>query len=80
MLTLYVRTGCPYCAEVLEEGLARGIEFDTKNIANPTNEKELEERGGKVQAPYLIDSETGREMYESEDIIAYLHERFGKDT
>jgi glutathione S-transferase len=80
MLTLYVRTGCPYCAEVLEEALEMGIEFDMKNIATPGIEEELEARGGKMQVPYLIDSETGKEMYESDAIITYLHERFGKTT
>jgi glutathione S-transferase len=50
-----------------------GIEFDMKNIATPGIEEELEARGGKMQVPYLIDSETGKEMYESDAIITYLH-------
>lgn len=37
----------------------------------------LLERGGKLQFPYLIDPNTGREMYESDDIVRYLYERYG---
>lgn len=28
-------------------------------------------------APYLIDPNTGTEMYESDDIVAYLNEKYG---
>jgi len=38
---------------------------------------ELASRGGKVQVPYLIDPNTGREMYESDDIIVYLAKEYG---
>ncbi len=37
----------------------------------------LRERGGRVQVPYLVDPNTGVEMYESEDIIDYLHATYG---
>ena len=35
--------------------------------------------GGKLQVPYLIDTGNGHEMYESDDIISYLHETFTPD-
>ncbi len=76
MLTLYVKSGCPYCAKVLIEGATLGIDFEEKNIADPAVSEELIARGGKRVTPYLVDSETGKEMYESDDIIEYLHERF----
>tara|TARA_B100000809_G_scaffold96394_1_gene94947 strand:- start:894 stop:1094 length:201 start_codon:yes stop_codon:yes gene_type:complete len=38
--------------------------------------EELQERGGKVQVPYLVDPERDIEMYESEDIIAYIQEHY----
>ncbi|MDP6450176.1 MAG: glutathione S-transferase N-terminal domain-containing protein, partial [Lentisphaeria bacterium] len=38
--------------------------------------EELRERGGKTQVPYLVDSERDVEMYESEDIIAYIQEHY----
>lgn len=72
MLTLYVKTGCPFCEKVLATGGELGISFDQKNIAEPNIAEELIARGGKRQVPYLVDSEKGVEMYESNDIIAYL--------
>lgn len=41
------------------------------------NRKVLAERTGRVQVPYLIDPNTGAEMYESADIIAYLEKTYG---
>ena len=35
------------------------------------------ERGGKAQFPYLVDPNTGREMYESDDIVRYLFDTYG---
>jgi glutathione S-transferase len=37
----------------------------------------VKRRGGKYQFPYLVDPNTGKEMYESDAIIAYLFERYG---
>jgi len=78
MLTLYVKTGCPFCHKVLDAGKELGIIFDEKNIADDAIAAELVARGGKRQVPYLVDSEKGIEMYESNDIIAYL--RVGKES
>ncbi len=36
------------------------------------NRAELLERGGRMQVPYLVDPNTGVEMYESTDIVEYL--------
>lgn len=80
MLTLYVKTGCPFCAKVLEAGKELGIEFDQKNIADPAVAEELIQRGGKRMVPYLVDSDENVEMYESGDIVAYLHKNFGKNV
>lgn len=78
MLTLYVKTGCPFCQKVLRAGEELGALFEERNIADPTMAKELIERGGKQQVPYLVDDANGKEMYESDDIVAYLHEKYPK--
>jgi glutaredoxin 3 len=78
MLTLYVKTGCPFCAKVLMVGEELSLSFDEKNIADPAVAEELIAKGGKRQVPYLIDSEANVEMYESDAIVDYLHENFGK--
>jgi len=41
------------------------------------NRKVLLERTGHVQVPYLIDPNTGTEMFESADIIRYLRQTYG---
>lgn len=78
MLTLYVKTGCPFCRKVLDTGEELGITFEEKNIADDTVAAELIARGGKRQVPYLVDGEKGIEMYESGDIDAYLHTNYPK--
>lgn len=36
----------------------------------------LRERGGKIQVPFLIDPNTGAELYESKAIVRYLEETY----
>lgn len=72
---LYVKTGCPYCARVLSFAEKNGIEFELRNRSTPGVVDELIARGGKSQFPYLVDKKRGVEMYESEDIVAYLEKR-----
>lgn len=40
------------------------------------NRKRLLERTGRVQVPYLIDPNTGREMFESADVVRYLQDTY----
>lgn len=80
MLTLYKRPGCHYCAKVLMAAAELGIDLDERSISNPANEAELMARGGKVQVPYLIDSDTDTELYESDAIVEYLHATFTEKT
>ncbi len=40
------------------------------------NRQELQQRSGRVAAPFLADPNTGEELYESADIIAYLKDRY----
>jgi glutathione S-transferase len=77
MLTLYTKTGCPYCAMVLHELAELELPFEEKNIADATVQEELIARGGKQQVPYLVDDNTGTEMYESRDIVEYLAATYG---
>lgn len=79
MLTLYIKPGCPYCNKVLGAAEDLNLDFEIKSIYDEGVADELLARGGKRQMPYLVDGEHNVEMYESEDIIAYLHETFGKE-
>ena len=78
MLTLYVKTGCPFCAKVLDEMDTLGVQATLKNIADAAVAEELIARGGKRQVPYLIDDEHDVEMYESGDVVAYLQTHYVK--
>lgn len=56
------------------------LEVVMKDISEPSLAAELEARGGKVQAPYLVDDTAGVEMYESDDIVQHLQTRYGAKT
>ena len=77
MLTLYVRSNCPFSAVALKKMEDLNLSFDEKNIADEGVLDELVALGGDDQVPYLVDSETGVSMYESDDIAAYLQETYG---
>lgn len=78
MLTLYVKTGCAFCAMALHKVEELRVPIDEKNIADDGVADELIERGGKRQVPYLVDTACSVEMYESADIVEYLEKRFGE--
>ena len=65
---------------VLHELAELAMPFEEKNIADDTVAAELIARGGKRQVPYLVDSETNTEMYESSDIVDYLVKKYGTDS
>lgn len=77
-LVLYEFEACPFCRKVREAF----SELDLVYVSHPcargsASRPELEARGGKQLFPYLIDPNTGTELYESEDIITYLHDTYG---
>ncbi len=79
MITLYMGDYCPYCHKVLKEmerlGLQKGKDYEMKDIENDENREELIRLGGKRQIPFLVDGDV--KMYESDDIVRYLGERYG---
>ncbi|MEM8661040.1 MAG: glutathione S-transferase N-terminal domain-containing protein [Pseudomonadota bacterium] len=80
LLQLYDKENCPYC-RLVREALTE-LDLDAEIYPCPKNGErfrpEVEERGGKAQFPYLVDPNTGVEMYESLDIIDYLFETYGQ--
>ena len=79
LLELYDIENCPYC-RLVREALTE-LNLDVLVKPCPKNGQrfrpELEARGGKAQFPYLVDPNTGAEMYESLEIVAYLFETYG---
>jgi len=78
-LTLYNMEGSPYCRKVREVLSELDLTSVVRNLPKGSPKRaELVQRGGKMQVPYLVDPNTTREMYESEDIISYLQMQYGR--
>ena len=55
------------------------IPYILHNVAKGSPSRdEFVERSGKMMVPYLIDPNTGTEMFESADIVAYLDRTYAK--
>lgn len=85
MLELYQSEGCPHCAKVRETLSELGVSYVIHNPRLPggaggdvTNDLTFDEltAGGEDQIPYLVDTDRGVTMYESDDIVEYLNEQY----
>jgi len=77
-LLLYNMEGSPYCRKVREVLSELDLVHLVRNVPKGSPRRvELGERGGKVQVPFLVDPNTGHELYESDDIVAYLEKEYG---
>lgn len=78
-LELYEFENCPFCRKVREALSILDLEADIRPCPKngPRFRREVEKRGGQALFPYLVDPNTGTEMYESNDIVGYLFNRYG---
>jgi glutathione S-transferase len=77
MLTLYYKPTCAYSQHVLGEAESMGLHFNLKDISSDYHlRQELVEKGGKDQVPFLIDTDKGVMIYESEAIVSHLKEHY----
>ncbi len=78
-LELYEFEACPFCRKVREALTILDLEVIIKPCPKRGRRfrRQVEERGGRVLFPYLVDPNTGIEIYESESIVAYLFEQYG---
>lgn len=78
-LELYEFEACPFCRKVREALSMLDIEARIFPCPKGGNRfrPALERRGGRLQFPWLHDPNTGREMYESDEIVAYLFSTYG---
>jgi glutathione S-transferase len=78
MLELYDYEGCPYCRKVRETLCELDLDVLVHPVAHGSPRRaELVRLGGRVQVPYLVDPNDRSAMYESDDISAYLYDRYG---
>jgi len=78
-LELFEFEACPYCRKVREALSALDLEVVVYPCPKdgPRFRPETVKRGGKAQFPYLIDPNTQRALYESDDIVTYLFAEYG---
>ena len=80
LLELYEFEACPFCRKV-REALSM---LDLEALVHPCPKggekfrRFVVEEGGRRSFPYFVDPNTGVAMYESDDIVAYLFERYGE--
>jgi glutathione S-transferase len=78
-LVVYDFESCPFCRRV-REALSI-LDLPARILPCPKGghrfRDELVARAGKSQYPYLVDPNTGKEMYESGDIVSYLFSTYG---
>lgn len=80
LIELYEFESCPYCRKVRDALTA----LDLPAMIYPCPKggtrfrPKVIELGGKAQFPFLVDPNNDRQMYESDDIVAYLFEEYGQ--
>lgn len=79
-LVLYQFKTCPFCIKVRRHNKRLSLNIETRDAQhNPTHREELLLGGGQIKVPCLkIVDDKGNDnwMYESEDIMKYLDDRF----
>ena len=78
-IEIYEFESCPFCRKVRE--IVAILDLDVLFYPCPRNgpnfRQKVLEMGGKLQFPYMVDPNTGASMYESDDIIRYLVDKYG---
>lgn len=77
MLELWSFESSPYCRIVREVLCELELPYVLHNVAKGSKKRAaFVERSGRMMVPYLADPNTGREMFESADIVRYLEETY----
>ncbi|GAB2229562.1 hypothetical protein Droror1_Dr00013808 [Drosera rotundifolia] len=78
-IEIYEFESCPFCRKVRE--IVAVLDLDVLYYPCPKNGPNFRPKavqlGGKKQFPYMVDPNTGVAMYESDDIIKYLVNKYG---
>lgn len=78
-LELYNFEASPFCRKVREALCELQLDYIAQNVAKKSARRpELKARGARKMVPFLIDPNNGdTQMYESDDIVAYLYATYG---
>ncbi len=81
-LSLYQFYACPFCLKVRRHLHRLNLPMSLKDAQNdPQHRQDLEKLGGQIQVPCLRIQTPDKDeqwLYESDAIIQYLEQRFGK--
>ncbi|NNL67263.1 MAG: glutathione S-transferase, partial [Myxococcales bacterium] len=78
-LELWSFEASPFCRIVREALCTLELPYHLHNVAKGSAKRAaFEQRAGKMMVPYLVDPNTGVEMFESADIVAYLEETYAR--
>jgi glutathione S-transferase len=76
-LELWSFEASPFCRLAREALCELELPYLLHNVAKGSAKRaDFVARSGKMMVPYLADPNTGREMFESADIVRYLHEKY----
>ncbi|UQA56109.1 glutathione S-transferase N-terminal domain-containing protein [Polyangium aurulentum] len=79
LLELYEFEACPFCRKVREALTI--LDLEAMIYPCPRGGERfrpiVEQKGGKLQFPYLVDPNEGVAMYESDDIVEHLFRTYG---
>lgn len=77
MITLYIKSPCPYSARAIAALNLFNVSFEQKNIADEGIWEEVVALGGRHKVPFLVDGDI--QLYESDEIIEYVQKRYGNN-
>ena len=78
-LELWSFEASPFCRIVREALCELEIPYLLHNVAKGSPSRDaFVARSGKMMVPYLVDPNTGTEMFESADIVAYLDRTYAR--
>lgn len=79
-LQLYEFEGSPFCRRVREVLTLLNLDYEVYPCPKGGQKyrKIVQEKSGKQQFPFLVDENSGVALYESQDIIHYLFQHYGK--
>ena len=79
ILKLYEFEGSPFCRRVREVLTTLNIDYEVYPCpkGGQRYRNEMKKLGGKTQFPFLVDDNTGDQLYESQQIIHHLFKHYG---
>jgi glutathione S-transferase len=79
-LELWSFEASPYCRLAREALCELELPYVLHNVAKGSaHRQDFVSRSGKMMVPYLVDDNTGKAMFESADIVRYLHATYAVD-